>query len=55
MNVNSNLTGARSAVRKIVATMALVACFLAMPKQARAGSLGADIIGLFPKNVGEFA
>jgi hypothetical protein len=26
-----------------------------MPKSARAGSLGADVIGLFPKNVGEFA
>ena len=27
---------------------------LALPKPARAGRLGADMIGLFPKNVGEF-
>jgi len=29
--------------------------FLAMPKPARAGRLGADIIALFPKEIGEFA
>src|SRR3989441_11330462 len=28
---------------------------LAMPKPARAGRLGADIIALFPKEIGEFA
>src|SRR3989441_6453773 len=28
---------------------------LAMPKPARAGRLGADVIALFPKEVGEFA
>jgi hypothetical protein len=40
---------------RIVAACSLLALFAAMAKPAKAGSLGADTIGLFPKNVGEFA
>src|ERR1700724_2101213 len=43
------------ATRRLVATGILVAMALAGPKPARAGRLGADIIALFPKDVGEFA
>jgi hypothetical protein len=42
-------------VRTIAATAALAATALALPCSARAGRLGPDIIGLFPKEVGEFA
>jgi hypothetical protein len=55
MKVETQWTVGRSTMNKFLATMALVACLLTMPKSARAGSLGADVIGLFPKNVGEFA
>ena len=41
--------------RRLVAAGVLVAMSLAMPKPARAGRLGADVIALFPKEVGEFA
>jgi hypothetical protein len=41
--------------RKYVAAGLLSAMLLFSPKPARAGRLGADIIGLFPKEVGEFA
>ncbi len=45
---------------KILATRVTAACALlvlvaASAKPAKAGSLGADTIGMFPKNVGEFA
>src|SRR5258708_2310416 len=40
---------------RLVAAGILVALCLAMPKPARAGRLGPDIIALFPKEVGEFA
>ena len=40
---------------KIAAACALAAMFLLSAKPARAGQLGADIIALFPKEVGEFA
>jgi hypothetical protein len=43
-----------AATRTIVAACVLSALLLA-PKPARAGRLGADIIALFPKDVGEFA
>ena len=39
----------------IFAAFALTCAFLIAPKPARAGRLSTDIIGLFPKEVGEFA
>jgi hypothetical protein len=44
-----------TAIRRIVAATLMVAAALAVPKPARAGRLGPDIIALFPKEVGEFA
>jgi hypothetical protein len=43
------------AARKVVATCLLSATLLFVPKTACAGRLGADVIALFPKDVGEFA
>ena len=40
---------------RITAACALLALVAATAKPAKAASLGADTIGLFPKNVGEFA
>ncbi|HEY6265794.1 MAG TPA: hypothetical protein VIW93_13415 [Candidatus Acidoferrum sp.] len=53
----SGLTPKRSAsnLRKFVAVGLMLAMTLAVPKPARAGRLGPDIIALFPKEVGEFA
>jgi hypothetical protein len=45
---------ATSAVRRIL-TACLLAALLCSAKPARAGRLGADVIALFPKDVGEFA
>src|ERR1700681_869648 len=47
--------GPKSAAFRAVAACVLCATMLFAPKPARAGRLGADIIGLFPKEVGEFA
>lgn len=44
----------RLAARGLLAAGFLLAVAMAMPKPAQAGRLGADMIGLFPKNVGEF-
>src|SRR5712664_3046962 len=44
-----------STVPRLMAAGILVAMCLAMPKPARAGRLGGDIIALFPKEIGEFA
>jgi hypothetical protein len=44
-----------TAIRGLVAAALVVAATLAVPKPARAGRLGPDIIALFPKEVGEFA
>lgn len=44
-----------TAIRKLLAAALMVAATLAVPKPARAGRLGPDIIALFPKEVGEFA
>jgi hypothetical protein len=44
-----------AATSTIVAICVLSAAMLLAPKPARAGRLGADIIALFPKEVGEFA
>ena len=54
---NSGVTRSRlgPAIRRLVAAGMLVAMSLAMPKPSRAGRLGADIIALFPKEIGEFA
>ena len=41
--------------RRIFWTTILVAAMLVLPAAGRAGTLGTDIIGLFPKEVGEFA
>src|SRR6202790_3762805 len=47
-----NWTEART---KFVAACALLALAAAMARPVKAGSLGADTIGMFPKDVGEFA
>src|SRR5713101_2099609 len=44
-----------STMGRLLAAGILAAMALALPKPARAGRLGADIIALFPKDVGEFA
>jgi hypothetical protein len=44
-----------SYLSRLVAAALMIAMCLALPKPAAAGRLGPDIIGLFPKNVGEFA
>src|SRR2546423_13184913 len=54
---NTGLTQTRpgSTIRRLMAAGILGALSLAMPKPARAGRLGSDIIALFPKEIGEFA
>src|ERR1700676_4683403 len=47
--------GPGSAAFRAVAACVLCATILFAPKPARAGRLGADVIALFPKDVGEFA
>jgi hypothetical protein len=44
----------RSAIHRLVAIGLLLVAALSLPKAAQAGTLGADVIGMFPKNVGEF-
>jgi hypothetical protein len=41
--------------RKVFGTMLLVALLCALPRTSRAGSLGSDILTLFPKDSGELA
>ena len=41
-------------IRKLAVIALLLAC-CALPPVARAGTLGTDIIGMFPKDIGEFA
>ena len=57
LTMNSGVAPTRrgSTIRGVVAAGILVAMSLAMPRPARAGRLGADIIALFPKEIGEFA
>jgi hypothetical protein len=43
------------AIRRLLAAGILVAMSLTMPRPAKAGRLGTDIIALFPKEIGEFA
>jgi hypothetical protein len=56
---NSKLLGNRTRIGvragKIAAASALAAMSLLAARPARAGRLGADVIALFPKEVGEFA
>jgi hypothetical protein len=57
LTTNSGATPTLSerTIHRLVAVSILVAMTLAMPKPARAGRLGTDIIALFPKEIGEFA
>ena len=57
MKRNSSVMRTRlgSTIRRFLVAGILVAMALAMPKPARAGRLGTDIIALFPKEIGEFA
>ncbi len=54
---NSGVTRTRPglAISRILAAGMLAAMCLVMPKPAKAGRVGADIIALFPKEIGEFA
>lgn len=45
----------RHPIRCIVATSLLLAFFVILPRPSAAGTLSTDIIGMFPKTVGEFA
>ena len=54
-NSGATRTRLEFALRRLAAASILVAMSLAMPKPTRAGRLGADIIALFPKEIGEFA
>jgi hypothetical protein len=47
--------GPRVGMRQLLAVVALASMTLFAPRPARAGRLGADVIALFPKEVGEFA
>ncbi len=46
---------ATTTIRWFVAIAVFAALVIAMPRPARAGRLGTDVIALFPKEVGEFA
>lgn len=52
--VNSSAVSNRLKRSGFLAAGLLLAAALALPSPARAARLGADMIGLFPKNVGEF-
>ena len=53
--VRGKKVSAIAALRRVVAVGILAALTMFAPKPARAGRLGADVIALFPKEVGEFA
>lgn len=50
----SNPAPLGQAIPKFVAIGVLFLAALALPKPAKAGTLGADVIAMFPKDVGEF-
>src|SRR5438477_13070835 len=53
---NSGVTPRKQGpMRQLVAAGVLVAMYLSMPKPARGGRLGRDIMALFPKEDGGFA
>jgi hypothetical protein len=56
MKFTANLGPARigAALCRLFATGLLLAIALTVPKPAQAGTLGANVIGMFPKDVGEF-
>jgi len=56
MKLTTNLDAAPlgSAIRRLVAIGLLLASALSLPKPAQAGTLSSDVIGMFPKDVGEF-
>jgi hypothetical protein len=56
MKFTANLGPARigPALCRLLASGLLVVMLLAVSKPAEAGTLGADVIGMFPKDVGEF-
>jgi hypothetical protein len=56
MKLTANLSAIRiaSAIHRFLAIGLLAGVALTLPKPAEAGRLGADVIGMFPKNVGEF-
>ena len=56
MKLNTNLDAAPlgSAIRRLVAIGLMLASALSLPKPAQAGTLSSDVIGMFPKDVGEF-
>ena len=56
MKLTTNLDAAPlgSAIRRLVAIGLMLASALSLPKPALAGTLGSDVIGMFPKDVGEF-
>jgi hypothetical protein len=56
MKLTTNLDAAPlgSAIRRLVAIGLVLASALSLPKPAQAGTLSSDVIGMFPKDVGEF-
>lgn len=56
MKVITNLSAARfvPALYRVLASSLLLVLALTAPKPAQAGTLGANVIGMFPKDVGEF-
>ncbi|MHB8500427.1 MAG: hypothetical protein ACYDCG_13880 [Candidatus Acidiferrales bacterium] len=54
LTTNSSATPRGLALYRLVATGLLLVAALTLPKPSQAGTLGADVIGMFPKDVGEF-
>src|ERR1700723_3270539 len=56
MKFTANLGPAKigAALCRLLATGLLLVMALAAPKATQAGTLGANVIGMFPKDVGEF-
>jgi len=54
LTTNLDATTLGSAIRRLVAIGLLLASPLSLPKPAQAGTLSSDVIGMFPKDVGEF-
>jgi hypothetical protein len=54
LTTNSSATNIGPVIFRLVAAGLLLALALTLPQSARAGTLGADVIGMFPKDVGEF-
>jgi hypothetical protein len=54
LRTKSCATTLGSLIHRVSAMGLLLASALSLPKPAAAGTLGADVIGMFPKDVGEF-